>query len=59
MNDTIKENKRIELNSMVKLTINNDNWIGQVVEIREDTALIRLMDNMHYDAKLDELKLLT
>ena len=57
--ETRKENKRIELNSMVRLTINNDNWIGQVVEIRDNTALIKLLDNMHYHAKLDELKLLS
>jgi hypothetical protein len=52
--DTTKR-KIIELNSMVRLQINEDHWIGQVVEIREDTALIKLLDNMHYHAKLDDL----
>ena len=59
MSDIQKEDKKIELNSMVRLTINNDNWIGQVVEIREEIALIKLLDNMHYHAKLEELKLLS
>ena len=55
----IKEEKTIELNSWVRLTINNDQWVGEVVELREDVALIRLLDNMHYRAKLEELELLT
>jgi len=58
MIDISQEDKRIELDSMVRLTINNDNWIGQVVEIQEQVALIKLLDNMHYHAKLDELELL-
>ena len=49
----------IKLSSMVQLQINDDHWIGQVVEIREDTALIKLLDNMHYHASLDELTPLT
>ena len=48
--------KIIKLNSMVKLEINKDQWIGQVVEIREDIALIKLLDNMHYHANLNELQ---
>jgi hypothetical protein len=48
--------KIIKLNSMVKLEINDSQWIGQVVEIRKDTALIKLMDNMHYHASLDDLQ---
>jgi len=48
----------IKTNAMVKLKINNDHWIGEVVEVREETALIHLMDNMHYHAKLEELELL-
>jgi len=56
--DTTKR-KMIKLNSMVRLQINEDHWIGQVVEIREDTALIKLLDNMHYHASLDELTPMT
>lgn len=41
---------------MVKLEINDSQWIGQVVEIRKDTALIKLMDNMHYHANLNDLQ---
>ena len=41
---------------MVRLQINKDQWIGQVVEIREDIALIKLLDNMHYHANLNELQ---
>ena len=44
---------------MVQLKINDDHWIGQVVEIREDTALIKLLDNMHYHAPLDDLTPMT
>jgi len=57
--DTQKENKIIEVDSMVTLVIGEDNWIGQVVELRNDVALVRLLDNMHYHAKLEELELLT
>ena len=58
MSDIEKETKPIELNSWVRLTINNDQWVGEVVELREDVALVRLLDNMHYHAKLEELELL-
>ena len=59
MSDIEKEDKPIELNSWVRLTINNDQWVGEVVEIRENVVLVRLLDNMHYHAKLDELELVT
>ena len=59
MSDINKETQTIELNSWVRLTINNDQWVGEVVELREDVALVRLLDNMHYHAKLEELELLT
>ena len=59
MSDIEKEDKPIELNSWVRLTINNDQWVGEVVEIRDDVVLVRLLDNMHYHAKLDELELVT
>jgi len=58
MSDIEKETKPIELNSWVRLTINSDQWVGEVVELREDVALVRLLDNMHYHAKLEELELL-
>tara|TARA_R110000824_G_scaffold33406_2_gene106952 strand:+ start:268 stop:444 length:177 start_codon:yes stop_codon:yes gene_type:complete len=56
--NTEDKTQLIELNSWVRLTINNDQWIGEVVELREDVALIRLLDNMHYHAKLEELELI-
>jgi len=59
MMDTQKEIKTIEVGSMVKLMIGEDHWIGQVVELQETVALIKLLDNMHYHAKLEELELLT
>tara|TARA_R100001244_G_scaffold115871_1_gene85976 strand:- start:382 stop:564 length:183 start_codon:yes stop_codon:yes gene_type:complete len=59
MSDIKEETKPIELNSWVRLTINNDQWVGEVVELRDDVALVRLLDNMHYHAKLEELELLT
>jgi len=49
----------IKLNSMVTLKIKDEPWIGQVVEIRDNIALIMLYDNMHYHADLNELTLLT
>jgi hypothetical protein len=57
--DSEHNKNKIELNSMVKVSINEQEWIGQVVEIREDIALIQLLDNMHYHATLNELTLLT
>ena len=51
------KNKTIKLNSMVTLNIRNEPWIGQVVEIRKNIALVRLLDNMHYHADLSELTL--
>ena len=59
MMDTQKENTTIEIGVMVRLMIGQDNWIGQVVELKNDVALIKLLDNMHYHAKLEELELLT
>ena len=59
MMDTQKEIKTIEVDSMVTLMIGEDHWIGQVVELRNDVALVRLLENMHYHAKLEELELLT
>ena len=58
MMDTQKEIKTIEVDSMVTLMIGEDHWIGQVVEIRNDAALLQLLPNMHYHAKLEELELL-
>lgn len=49
----------IKLNSMVTLKIKDEPWIGQVVEIRDNIALVMLYENMHYHADLDELTLLT
>ena len=54
-----KKETMIKLNSMVTLQIKDETWIGQVVEIRENIALIMLYDNMHYHADLNELTLLT
>jgi len=59
MSDIKKEAKPIELNSWVRLTINNDQWVGEVVELSEESALVRLLDNMHYRVKLEELELLS
>lgn len=50
---------RIELNTMVTLTIASQVWIGQVVEIIDEVALVRLAENMHYHAKMNELTLFT
>ena len=54
--DSEHNKNKIELNSMVKVSINER--IGQVVEIRDGIALIQLLDNMHYHATLNELTLL-
>ena len=54
-----KKKTMIKLNSMVTLKIKDEPWIGQVVEIRDNIALIMLYDNMHYHADLSELTLLT
>ena len=57
--DEEKKETMIKLNSMVTLKIKDEPWIGQVVEIRDNMALVMLYDNMHYHATLDELTLLT
>ena len=49
----------IKLNSMVTLQIRDEPWIGQVVEIRDNIALVMLYENMHYHADLSELTLFT
>lgn len=49
----------LEINSMVTLTIGDDLWIGQIVEIIDEVALVRLAQNMHYHASLSELTLFT
>tara|TARA_R110000824_G_scaffold1421_1_gene7179 strand:+ start:766 stop:1068 length:303 start_codon:yes stop_codon:yes gene_type:complete len=54
-----KKETMIKLNSMVTLKIKDEPWIGQVVEIRDNIALVMLYDNMHYHADLNELTLLT
>jgi len=48
----------IKNNKMVRLKIGADHWVGKVVEIKGQVALIQLLDNMHYHACLDELELL-
>jgi len=50
-----KLKNKIKLDSMVRVTINEEEWIGQVVELRNKVALIKLMDNMHYHANVNEL----
>jgi len=47
----------IKLNSMVTLTIKDEPFIGQVVEIRDNIALVMLYENMHYHANVKELTL--
>ena len=42
---------------MVRLTIGEQEWIGQVVEIRGSIALVMLVDNIHYHADISELTL--
>jgi preprotein translocase subunit YajC len=54
-----KKETMIKLNSMVTLKIKDEPWIGQVVEIRDNIALVMLYDNMHYHADLSELTLFT
>ena len=54
-----EEKTMIKLNSMVTLKIKDEPWIGQVVEIRDNVALVMLYENMHYHADVNELTLLT
>ena len=49
----------IKIDSMVTLTIRDQVWIGQVVEIVGEVVLIRLARSLHYHAHLDELTLFT
>ena len=50
--------KVIELHSVIKVVINDSLWIGQVVEIEGDSVLVRLLDNLHYRAQMNELALI-
>jgi len=45
----------IKVDSVVKVTINDSIWIGQVVDIDGDLFLLRLLDNLHYWANLKEI----
>lgn len=49
----------IKVKQVVRLKINNEEWIGQVMSIIEDVALIQLFENMHYHAHVSELTPIT
>ena len=49
----------IKIKQMVRLKINNEEWIGQVMDIENDIALIQLFENMHYHAHVSELTPIT
>ena len=45
----------IKIDQMVTLTIGECDWIGQVVDIKNEVALIQLYENIHYHAPISEL----
>jgi hypothetical protein len=49
----------IKIKQMVRLKINNEEWIGQVMDIEDKIALIQLYENMHYHAHVSELTPIT
>ena len=49
----------IKVKQVVRLKINDEEWIGQVMSIIEDVALIQLFENMHYHAHVSELTPIT
>mgnify|MGYP003124698361 CR=1 FL=1 len=49
----------IKIKQVVRLTINDEEWIGQVIDIENDVALIQLFENMHYHAHISELTPIT
>ena len=49
----------IKVKQVVRLKINDEEWVGQVMSIIEDVALIQLFDNMHYHAHISELTPIT
>ena len=49
----------IRIKQVVRLTINDEEWIGQVMDIENDIALIQLFENMHYHAHVSELTPIT
>jgi vacuolar-type H+-ATPase catalytic subunit A/Vma1 len=49
----------IKIKQMVRLKINSEEWIGQVMDIENDIALIQLFENMHYHAHVSELTPIT
>ena len=44
---------------MVRLEINGEEWVGQVMDIQNKVALVQLFDNMHYHAHVSELTPIT
>jgi hypothetical protein len=48
----------IKVDSIVKVTINDSMWIGQVVDIDGGLFLLRLLDNLHYWASEKEITLI-
>ena len=49
----------IKIKQVVRLTINDEEGIGQVIDIENDVALIQLFENMHYHAHISELTPIT
>jgi hypothetical protein len=49
----------IRIKQVVRLTINDEEWIGQVMDIENDIALIQLFENMHYHAHISVLTPIT
>ena len=49
----------IKIKQMVRLKINEEEWIGQVMDIKNDIALVQLYENMHYHAHISELTPIT
>ena len=45
----------IRIKQVVRLTINDEEWMGQVIDIENDVALIQLFENIHYHAHISEL----
>jgi hypothetical protein len=46
---------KFNIGDVVKLKLREDEWTGEIVEILNNVALVKLLHNMHYHAKLDEL----
>lgn len=51
------QKEKIKVGEMVWVTIEEEQWIGQVVDLFDEKFIVQLLDNIHYMADSSELRL--